>query len=159
MSKYDINFPELIRQTLPVELRKKKMKSWLLSLIKPANLLYNRFLAFKASILYELDHNGQVCRLRKALNDKFDNIDRRIYIEDAPVKLPLYIHRRVEGKPVYIRRRSEAAPVYIYRRSELSFGGKFIVKVPVSLVYDAGAMKLLINKYKLAGKAYTIKTF
>lgn len=159
MSKYDIDFTELTRQLLPVELRKKKMRAWLKALNKPVVLLYDLFLKFKSEILYELDHNGQVCRLRKVLNDKFDNVDRRIYIEDAPVKLPLYIHRRIEDKPVYIRRRSEATPVYIYRRSEITFGGTFIVFVPATLDFDIDEMKLLINKYRLAGKAYTIKTF
>ncbi len=159
MSKYNIDFLELVRELLPVELRKKKVKAWLASLIKPAVLVYSSFLTFRASVLYELDHNGQVCRLRKALNDKFDSNERRIYIEDSPTILPAYFHRRIEVKPKYLRRRTEATPVYIRRRSEITFGGSFIVYVPTDLVFDTGTMKLLINKYRLAGKAYTIKTF
>lgn len=159
MGIFDIDYNKFIVQLKPAKLRKKKVKAFAKVLVSPIVLLYNRFLSFRASTLYELNHNGQVCRLEGLLNDQFDNSPRRIYIEDAPIILPLYIYRRAEAKPRYLRRRSEAMPKYIRRSTELSKGGSFIVKVPVSLVFDLSMMKALIDKYKLAGKTYKIITF
>lgn len=159
MGIFDIDYGKLIVQLKPVRLRKAKIKAFTKVLVSPIVVLYNDFKSFRLEVLYELNHNGQICRLEGMLNDKFDNSLRRIYIVDAPIVLPLFIHRRAEAKPVYLRRRSEATPKYIRRNAELTKGGAFIVKVPVSLVFDTSMMKALIDKYKLAGKAYKIQTF
>lgn len=159
MGIFDIDYSKLSKQLLPVMLRKTMLVKYLAVMVSPIVRLYEFFTTHRASQLYELDHNGQVCRLEAVLNDRFDNTLRRIYIEDARAIFATPLYRRVENKPVYLRRRSENKPVYLRRRAELTHGGAFVVKVPTALTFDTEEMKALINKYKMAGKTYAIKTF
>lgn len=159
MGIFDIDYNKLIVQLKPARLRKKRVKAFAKAMVSPVVVLYNDFLSFRSAVLYELNHNGQVCSMEGLLNDQFDDSLRRIYITDAPIILPLYLHRRAEAKPAYLRRRSEGIPKYVRRSTELTKGGSFIVKVPVALTFDLNMMKALIDKYKLAGKAYKIQTF
>lgn len=159
MRIFIIDFAKLTTQLLPAKLRRKRFRAWLRVMVAPIVSLHGRLLAFREEVLYELSHNGQVCRLEGLLNDRFDPEERRIYIEDAAKILPLNIFSRAENKPVYIRSRAEAFPRYLRKRSELTRGGAFVVKVPTVVVFDGPEMISLINKYKLAGKGYTVKTF
>lgn len=157
MSVFDIDYNKLIKLLLPVRVRKPRLLAFLGVMVSPVVYLYNNFMANRANNLYEVNHTGQVCRLRAAINDRFDNIHRRIYIVDGDTILPTWMYRRTESKPVYIKTRSEASPVYMYRRSELFTLGYFVVKVPGAVTFDREEMKALINKYKLAGKPYKIE--
>jgi hypothetical protein len=159
MGKYDIDFAELQRQNMPVEHRNPKHTAWLKSLCAPGVWLYGLFLEARDAFLYEIGHNGQVCRLRKMLNDKFDSTERRIYIADSEPVSPVYLFRDAELKPVYIYTEGEDSPVYLRRDEELNAGGSFIVFVPEDLVYDEIRMRNRIDNFKLAGKGYTIQTF
>jgi hypothetical protein len=51
------------------------------------------------------------------------------------------------------------APLLFNREDYALYNTSFIVMVPVALVFDTNRMKALINKYKLAGKSYTIQTY
>jgi hypothetical protein len=103
--------------------------------------------------LYNLAHNSQVCYLRKALNDEFDDEKRRIRIEDGRQKQRLYIYPRSANKPLYIGK------VFLYQRGDYIDGGvDFIVVLPKDLTYDKYKLEALVNFYKLAGKRWTIET-
>lgn len=49
---------------------------------------------------------------------------------------------------------------YLYNKTEYYGGGdSFIVFVPAGVIFDTSEMKALINRYKLAGKTYSIQTY
>nr|DAO80738.1 MAG TPA: hypothetical protein [Caudoviricetes sp.] len=103
--------------------------------------------------LYNLAHNSQVCYLRKALNDEFDDEQRRIRIEDGKQKERLYIYPRSANKPLYL------GEIFLYQRGDYIDGGvDFIVVLPKDLTYDKYKLEALVNFYKLAGKRWTIET-
>lgn len=159
MSIFDIDINKLSAQLIPQRLRQARISALVEVMVSPLAYLLGLFGIERAKTIYELMHNGQICRLEAVLNDRFDNTLRRIYIEEGTVVLAKRIYRRAELKPLFIRKRSEASPIYLRKRSELSNGGTFVIKVPVALIFDTAEMVALTNKYKLAGKAYTIKTF
>lgn len=157
---YDIDYRKLTRWLTPHVLRKARMMAWLNALVNPVVGVYRLFVRYRDAKLYQLAITPQVCYMEKMLNDRFDNTDRRIYIEDGQRFDPVYLFLEAENKPLYLYREVEAQPVYIYTPGETSENGNdFIVFVPAGLVYNATEMRALINQYKLAGKRYAIQTF
>lgn len=156
-NKYHIDFKNLLIQLLPKPLRKVKWLSFLLTLISPVIGLYNAFMAFRNLMLYRLTITPQVCFLEKMLNDRYDPIERRIWIDDAKVYDYIYVFLKVEDKPVYFYKKSENKPVYMYTRAETNiFGADFTINIPLAVVYNMNELIALVNSYKLASKKFKI---
>lgn len=161
MGYYDIEYDTLTVQLIPTRLRKLVMKAWLQCLVAPVKWLYNKFMLNRTANLYDVAHNGQVCKLEAVLNDAFDNTLRRIYIGDGPYIDPVFIYLIPELKEVPIAKISELpvvdyeAPLPLYMISETSVEGvQFVVYYPTGLIFDLPRMQALINKYRLVGKKY-----
>ncbi len=147
---FQLDIKKLVVLLLPTFLRHHKMVAWLHSLITPLIFLYNDFMQQREKHLYRLNHNGQVCYLRKALNDEFDREQRRIRIIDGNQYNREYIYTRAENRPKYLGR------MYLRSRSDYEDTGvDFIVEVPKD-TYNEIEMKALIDYYKLASKRYKI---
>lgn len=167
MGFFDINYDALRTQLLPVRLRKPNTKAWLGSLLAPVKWLHNKFRAHRANNLYDLAHNSQVVYLQAALNDTFDPAGRGIIIADGPYEDPLFVYLPTELSPLWLGLESEAGtmpfttPTASFTEAETSLmGNAFIVKVPASISFDAGRMKALIDKYRVAGRSiYQIITY
>ncbi len=145
---YNIDIKKLVVLLLPTFLRRVKMVAWLHSLVTPLLVLHNDFMRIREKHLYELNHNGQVCYLRKVLNDAFDKKQRRINITDGNKYGREYIYTRSENKPKYL------GTMYLRPRSDYADTGvDFIVEVPQE-VYNETEMRSLIDYYKLASKRY-----
>ncbi len=151
MNKFlNIDIKKLVVLLLPTFLRKRKMVAWLHSLVTPISFLHNDFMRKREKQLYEIKHNGQVCYLRKALNDEFDRKQRRIRILDGFSKDREYIYTRAENKPRYI------GTMHLNpRRDYGDTGVDFLVEVPKE-TYDKIEMEAMIDYYKLASKRYHI---
>lgn len=52
-----------------------------------------------------------------------------------------------------------AAPILFNREDYALYNTSFIVMYPTGLSFDINRMKALVNKYKLAGKSYTIQSY
>ena len=167
MTTFDIDFGKLITQLLPVRLRKQKTMRWLQCLVAPVIELYSLFIANRTTNLYVLGHNSQITYLQAVLNDMFDPISRRIYIDDGTYTDPLFIYLVGENEPVWMGLVTEIGittypnPEWLYTESEtISSGNCFIVKVPSSIVFDTYRMRGLVDKYRLPGKgSYSIVLF
>lgn len=145
---------------LPEQLRLPKLKAWLNIAISPVIYLYQLFLQYRKNKLYEISITPQICRMQCLLNDRYDLILRRIYIDDAKEFPPVYLYRDAETKPVYLYRDAEDLPVYLFTDSEGAIiGDDFIVFVPVSIVFDVLEMRSLVKKFKLPGMRFKIQTF
>ena len=150
---YNINFNKLVVLNQPTFLRKNVMVVFLRVLIKPINTLYYQWYQFRTANLYKLEHTGQVCYLRKVLNDRFDRSQRRIKIGNGNKYDRQYIYTSPELKPKFI------GTMYLHQRSDYADTGvDFIVYAPVELLDPNNyEMKALIDFYKEGAKRYKIE--
>lgn len=146
---------------LPVRLRFPVLSAYADAVAQPAADIYASFAASRDATLYRLSITPQTCYLEKALNDRFDNQQRRIYITDGARRNNLYIYTREENFPVYINERGNDAPKYIYQRSESieTTGYNFIVNVTKEISFNTDEMRALLDRHKLAGKIYNINIY
>lgn len=157
---YNVNWPKLAHWFTPMHWRFAKLLSWIKAIAGLNIDLYGRFMAYRAAIKYSLLITPQVCYLEKALNDRYDIADRRIYIEDAPEYLPVALFKRAENKPVKLFTRAEGNPVILWRRAETAeFGVDFIVFVPSDVVFDMAEIKAFVTGYKLTTKTFEVQIF
>lgn len=150
---FSVSHSKLATLLTPTRQRKIKFLSLLKCFTSPLQVMQNDFEKNRTNNIYKLIHNGQVCYLRKVLNDTFDNTERRIFITDGGDKNVLLIHRDSDQKLVEL-------PVIVHRDSDYGDSGyDFIVVVPATLNFTQEVelhMKSVINFYKLAGKRYKI---
>ena len=151
---------------LPVELRKPVLRGWIKSAFQAMALLHFSFLNFRASSLYKVRHNSQICYMEAVLNDLFDNSQRRIRIVNTEFREPVYFYEPEENREVFFYEPEDNRPVY-FRETE-DFAGEgfdFIVCVPPQLqpltpeVETAllTRMRGQIEYYKLYSKNYDIQ--
>lgn len=155
---YVIDWKKLLLWLIPTPLRKVVLLQWMIAITYPLQRILSVFLLFRNNTIYWLGINSQVCYMEKMLNDKYDNLLRRIYIAKPDSFDPIYIYLTAELKPVYLFTIPENAPVYLYTKAETLVGGvDFIVVVPIELDLNFVEMNALIDKYKLPDKTQAIK--
>jgi hypothetical protein len=150
---FNIDYNRLGILMLPTFLRKPILVSYVQALLEPIADLHYKWNVKRELDWYKLKHTGQVCYLRKVLNDQLDISDRRIYIVDGDSFPRKYIYTQPERKPVFLGK------MFIYQNSEyVGTGVDFTVCVP-KLLYDTKIHELhaLIKFYKLASKRYKLK--
>jgi len=152
---YNVDWNKLVLWLLPTFLRKPKIYALLTSAIWPIKQLHDDWLVFREENLYRLAHNGQTCYFRGALNDAFDNIDRRITIENGLAISPNFVYKVEENKHLYLG----LQPIYLYSSADSRDGGvDFIVKVPGQIIREQSDRLIAeIEYYRQAGKRYKIE--
>lgn len=149
---YNLDINKLTALLTPTFLRKEKFLARLRALHFPLIKVIDDFNFHRNENLYNLTHNGQVCHLRKVLNDRFDVSARRIKITDGNRYKREYIYTLGEQKPRYLGK------MYLRQNTDYSDTGvDFIVLIPRGLIYNEYEMKALIEFYKLASKRYKIE--
>jgi hypothetical protein len=151
---FDIDYKRFGILNLPTFLRKPIIVSWVQVLLAPISNLHDDWKKKRELVdWYKINHTGQVCLLRKVLNDRLDVDLRRIYIGDGDSFPRKYIYTRLERKPVFLGK------MYIYQNSEYTNTGvDFTVFTPAQIVDEQiHELNALINFYKLASKRYKIQ--
>lgn len=144
-------------QQLPNRWRDAVSISFAMALVKPIRTLYNTWYNYRENNLYMLEHTGQICSLRKSLNDKFDPIQRRIYIDDAVQYDDVVLYTEAEDIPVTFYTEAEGIPVVLYTEAEMDSDLDYIVYVPAQVFNtQIHALKSHINYYNMAGLRYAI---
>lgn len=151
---FKISFDKLVIQLLPTFLRKPRMIAFITLFSKVLTDLHNAWLVKKTADETWLNHNSQVCYLRKVLNDEFDDLQRRIRITDGQLYERKYIYTLGEKKPVYLGK--------LFIRQTVDYadtGIDFFVVVSTEITnMEQNKFKLeaWVNRYKLASKRYKI---
>lgn len=153
---FQVDFKKLAILLLPTMLRKPVLGSLVQLVISPVSSIHTRFLSYRKDNLYRLQHNGQVCYLQAALNDKFDPIDKRIVITDADVVEVGFIYWREEERLEGVPMRLDGAYIVSSRGYSGVDGFDFIVKVPAEIMNNEQQIRALVNVFKLAGKQFDI---
>lgn len=149
---YNLDIKKLTILLTPTFLRKERFLAWLRVLNFPLIEIVDKFNFNRNENIYNLAHNGQVCYLRGALNDRFDPSQRRIKITDGNRYKREYIYTLGEQKPRYLGK------MYLRQNTDYSdIGVDFIVLIPNGLQHNAYEMKALVEFYKLASKRYKIE--
>lgn len=161
-----LNFYSFVLQLLPPFLRNGNFQDFL-------NIFAKQLKIFQEYIYQNEVYTGQISSLEHFLNLKFNlsyNIQTRdtlisnteiIYIDEEFIE-PFYLWNENENfiPLVYFHNENESFNiVYLYNSIESIYEGSFIVYVPDWLVYDLNYLKSLINKFKIAGKKYLIKSY
>jgi len=152
---YDVNIRRLALLTLPTWLRRPLVGALVYAGVSPLGRLVGELRGFRRRTGYRMCHNGQVCRLRGALNDEFDPEQRRIGIEDCGEEPGRVVRRRALGRWVIVPRRGRGAAAVIVRAGFGGTGGyDFRVTVPAALrpAVAEARLRAVVNLYKLAGK-------
>ena len=149
---YKVNFDKLTLLLLPTFLRKNVLSGFVQAIMSPIKKMYDEWTTKKNDHLYKLEHNGQVCYLRKALNDEFDIQLRRITLSNGNQYRRTYIYTRAEQKPKYLGK------LFLNSRNDYADTGvDFIVNVPADILkVDKYGIEALINYYKEGVKRYII---
>lgn len=157
---YSVNWNKLLSWLTPTTLFKAKMFALLKSLVAPVSTLHGDFIGFRKQKNYELGITGQVCKLEKLLNDKYDKSLRRIYITDGIKSKRKYIFNDSEFVPQPIYTEAEAKPYFIYQDGEITTTTyHFIVNIPVVVRYNADELISILSVFKMPSKKFNIQTF
>lgn len=151
---FNINYDRWVMLMLPLRKRKAKLFAWLRALCTPVVIMYNIFLAKRSADLYNLMHDSRVFSLEAMLNDRFDSVERRIYIDDGFAFDRIYIFQPDENKPLYL------GSVPLHNEGDYADTGvDFIVNVPEAITLsnqDLIEMEAKVKYYKLASKRFLI---
>lgn len=166
MRNYKLKFYEYVYYCTPVFLRGTKQLAWLKTLLSALQTSNFNFTIFVSTTLFYLSFNGQVIYLEHILNDQFDLSLRRIYIDDdSGVNItPLVVFNKSEKQPslvVYNKSENQVPTGAVFNKNAVVGNMDFIIYVPNGILTTQriAAMNQVINKYKIAGKRYIIKTF
>lgn len=162
MFNFSLDFRKLVTDMLPPKHRKPKFIDWLYVLVSAIRYVHGQFTTFVDTIRFDLRFTSQVIYLEYLLNLKFNGGLNTILIKDGSNAEFSYIWQATENQPLYVNTTAEFTPpddVYLYNNAEYSGYADFVVMVPSGLVYNRSEMIALINRYKLAGKIYTINTY
>lgn len=156
-----MNIKRLALLALPTWLRRPLAGAVIYAGVSPLGRLLQELRAYRSATSYRLSHNGQVCKLRGALNDEFDPDRRCIEIEEsesAGNREATAVWLREMGRWVMVPRRGGGA-VSIHREGFNGTSGyDFWVTVPEELrtAETETRLRAIVNMYKLAGKRYAI---
>jgi len=163
---YSFDHIKFIEQLLPGDLRTTTRKEWLAALLDPGNTLHSEFLSKVSEIRDEIALNGQKLTIEWYLNNLFDAVDRRIYIDDPSttfVLVALYlISEGQDGQALYLISESPDGDgeleLFLISEEE-SNDNDFTVFYPDTISPDLDAMNRAIKKIKKAAKRHNIDTF
>lgn len=144
------------------ERRKPRILAEVDALIAPLVDLYNRFQQLVTEAQFYLSYNGQQLSIEWLLNDVWPLAGGGIFIETVNANIqPLFgSNKEDQQPPIYVSNKEDnMPPLFISNLEDYFTQYDFIVWVPATLVFDESKMKTLINRYKLAGKRYTIQTY
>ena len=161
-TRYRLDLDQLRTTLLPTLLRKPRLKAYLEALTGPLAALYLDLIGYVTQTRRELSYNGQTMLLERALNDRFDDALRRIYIVGNDAELEGSYDNFVEELQPwqYMGFTSEAPPwSYDYDFSELINQVGFTVKVPTGLLPKQAAINARIIQLKLAMIKHRIQYF
>jgi hypothetical protein len=159
---FEINYKRTVLLLLPTFLRREAPAAFLRAMTAPSVTLHNLFSVNRKNNLYRLQMNGQVCYLRKVLNDAFPDAGRAIRIEDEHITGRWAFFWDLEnatGKvtPAYDLNTDKATKLWD-RDAIMDKVNNFVVVCPKKMqnYNNEVRLKSILNTYKLLSKSYRI---
>lgn len=166
--QYFIDFQSIMLQLTPPFLKKERLLALWSVFSSSLTYIHELFESYSNVTSFELKYNGQTICLQQILNAKFP-YSLPIFITDSLDELPyvyIFLNQEVIIEEHYIYTNTETADeLYLHTNEEYNAIDDFYVYVP-QLLYDElnaeGKLPLfnsIIQKRKIVGKSYTIKTY
>jgi hypothetical protein len=156
---FEINYKRLVLLLLPTFLRRSMIVAFLHAMTAPVVTLYNSFIAARKNNLYRLRMNGQVCYLRRLLNDAFPSANGAIRIDNSKsVGGWQYAWDRDYDPYMRYLLIADEDTMFWDKSTILENVSGFLVLFPPAIYNTNNDAKLrsLLNNYKLLSKSYTI---
>lgn len=165
MKVFQININRFGLLVLPTFLRRSVVAAFVGSFLTPVRLIRSDFLDARAESTYRIEHNGQVCYLRKMLNDAF-SYDRQngfriedVYTAEVYPEWLMAYDETVQLRNQIKIARDEPPHATLYDRDfiqQVEFN--FYVFYPADLSEDElRRVKMLVNTYKLVSRTAAYK--
>lgn len=163
---YSIDWNGLVRKVLPGFLKKPMVFAYLDSALVCLSSVHERFKEEMIEWRYQVEHTAQVIHIEKVLNDRFDAVDRRIYIENVGFSEYVYLWPPEDENPHYLQEPGATPdrPVYLLEEDAGTISPDATVYVPAVLkpvdtveqeVFESG-IRGIIDFYKTYGPNYQI---
>lgn len=166
---FDFNFDNIVQLLLPVSLRQTKIIAWMKVFISQIKELKATFLAYRKDSLFFLAHNSQVASMEHFLNTKFNpagtandgNYEGNgIYISDHAGQNQIFLYNLNESGPqTLFYNLSEGKSTLLFNAIESPERAGFIINIPASFLVDMNELSGWVEKLRLAGKKYELKTY
>ncbi len=166
---FDFDFDNIAQLLLPGSLRQLKIIAWMKGFISQVKALKATFLIYREDSLFFLAHNSQVGSMEHFLNAKFNpdgtindlNYEGNgIYISDHIGMSQVFLYNTSEGGPkTLIYNAWELQSTLIYNAEEMPERAGFIINIPEVWSINLNELSGWVDKLRLAGKNYTLKTY
>ncbi len=157
MRNYEIDIVSLSIESMPPAMRQPLRLAFVRTMLQPLVTLQARFIERVATTRYLLGLSGRVIDLTHFLNDQFDLVPRRIYIEDGVFQAPPILPKLGEPLPLEMPKFGETPPIELPSLADLAAQHDFIVFVPQELMAQVTEILAAIAVFASAGRRYTIK--
>lgn len=148
---FEIDFKRLVALLLPTVLRRPLIFGLLRAGVEAVEKVNSEFKSVRAGHVFRLTHNGQVCYLRGALNERFGP-GFRIYDMQREGAWLYAVTESGEGIPVAVTEAGKGVPV-LYSESRLNEAqNDFEVCVPARYWERLEEIKAMVDSYKLVTK-------
>jgi hypothetical protein len=158
---FNILLSKIQQWLIPTMLRQPVLMAFIQAIYTPLVALHNSFINYRSAKFYQIKMNYQVCYLASFLNDRFDSVQRRIYIDDALTVDQVYAYQDEEETPLWLYQDDEEETgTFLFQDGE-SLGDilfDFVVFIPSVVSYDENEVRAMIAT-KLCGKKYKIERF
>jgi hypothetical protein len=157
----NIDYNILIKNILPISLRKAKLEAFIKCLIAPLKFLYLNYKDYRISVNKRVEYTGQVIYLEKLLRDSYNEQGISI-IDNSNIEYSYLANKLESNKRAVIYNKLEnETKYYLKNMDELTTQIHFLVEIPITLYNNLGMtgrnkMRALIDMYRLAGKKYLI---
>lgn len=162
---FDNDYSKISLQILRPSHRDSNQRGLIEAFTAPLNFLNDRFRRFRESVDYIQQHDSRKIHIEKVLNDQFDNVSRRIYIDNVQPVDKLYFYESGDDKTVHFYEPADNKPVYFYERERIDVRNlNFVVNLPIAIQPSTVAALLnlevrinsQIDRYKVASKNHTL---
>lgn len=164
LSIYAIDYSKVTQRLTPWFWRYPVFLSYLNAIMAPLQTDNAIMASFTTLVWNKLQYTGQHLALEELLNDAYDNVSRRIFIDENNVtsqSIDLYKSGETDPSPISLYKSGEAnpSPISLYKSTEGTGGFNFTVNIPVSIAYNEDVLRSQLDFFVLAGKNYNIVTF
>ncbi len=157
---YTFDIPALIRRYVPVWFRHAVNLQFAYVLASWLSRIHTDFLSWRQlTILPEYRYNGLVHSLERMLNDRYDIIQRRIFIKVAFQEPVLY--HIADGQPAVASHFGEGQLTGYYHLDDGAlvepYLFEFMIHVPADVPFTADQMFADVDVYRYAGRRPAIR--
>lgn len=142
-----------------------KLYGYIKSIMTSIQILSDNLNTLDDETIDFLKYNGQHKVLEEYLNDKYDAVQRQIYITENDVAQsdPLEMGLSGESVPsdveIGLSGESITIPIELALSNEILEVDHFTINIPVTVLFDVNVLASQLANYVLAGKNYNIVTF